>query len=112
MEKYLVLKKSKFNEFISKLAKMQPLVAPVKKGQKSYAFEQVTTGEEVSLDYIPTILPPKKYFLPQKETLMKFDKDKYKWIPVTEYKKMTIFGVHTCDLAGIQCLNMVFYLKT
>jgi len=27
---------------------------------------------------------------------------------VVEYEKMVIFGVHTCDLAGIQCLNMVF----
>ncbi|MDD5259889.1 MAG: 4Fe-4S dicluster domain-containing protein, partial [bacterium] len=25
-----------------------------------------------------------------------------------EYEKMVIFGVHTCDLAGVQCLNMVF----
>ena len=67
MGKYVILKKTDFNEFIEKLAKIKPVVAPVAKGKKSFAFAEVTTGKEVAVDYIPTILPPKKYFLPQKE---------------------------------------------
>jgi sulfhydrogenase subunit beta (sulfur reductase) len=45
----------------------------------------------------------------QKETLMEYDLSKTPSSQaIVEYKNMVIFGVHTCDLAGIQCLNMVF----
>ena len=112
MEKYVVLKKKDFNDFVLKLALIQTVVAPVKKGEKNYAFQEVTKGDEVALHYIPTILPSKKYFMPQQETIMKFNKSKFEWTPVLESKEMVIFGVHTCDLAGIQCLNMVFTDKS
>jgi len=108
MENYVTLKKADFNEFIKRLAKIQKVVAPVKRGLKNFAFEEVTSGEDVALTYIPTILPPKKYFMPPKESLAEFNKKENKWETVLEYEELTIFGVHTCDLAGIQCLNMVF----
>jgi sulfhydrogenase subunit beta (sulfur reductase) len=106
---YAILNKEKFNEFISALSKMQKLVAPVAKGFNNYAFEEVTSGSSIALKYIPTILPPKKYFMPQRETLLEFKTVKGANLQaVVEYEPLTIFGVHTCDLAGIQCLNMVF----
>lgn len=111
MEKYVVLNKKDFNDFVAKLASIQPVVAPVKRGEKNFAFQEIKTAEEIALHYIPTILPPKKYFMPQQETIMKFNKSKQEWKPVLEYKEIIIFGVHTCDLAGIQCLNMVLTSK-
>lgn len=112
LSQYVVLAKENLNAFISSLAASQKVVAPVAKGSNSFAFEEVTSGKEVSLDYIPTILPPKKYFLPQYETIATFDSsDGQKMESVVEYEKMVLFGVHTCDLAGIQCLNMVFTNK-
>lgn len=108
MTQYAVLNKTDLNEFISRLAQIKKTVAPVKRGVKNYAFEEVTSGKDISLKYIPTILPPKKYFLPQTETLQQYDKSKKSWNAVMEFQEMIIFGVHTCDLAGIQCLNMVF----
>ena len=108
MEQHVVLFKNDFNDFIERLAKIQKLVAPVKKGTKSYVFDEVTTGEEVSLKYIPTILPPKKYFLPQNETIVEYVKKENKWEAILYSEAFILFGVHTCDLAGIQCLNLVF----
>ena len=108
MQQYVTLKKKDFNEFISRLAKIQKVVAPVKRGVKNFAFQEVTSGEDISLVYIPTILPPKKYFMPQREELIEYNKKEKKWDAKLEYEKLIIFGVHTCDLAGIQCLNMVF----
>ncbi len=35
MSKYVTLKKSDFNEFIEKLAKINPVVAPVAKGKRT-----------------------------------------------------------------------------
>jgi sulfhydrogenase subunit beta (sulfur reductase) len=106
---YVTLKKPDLNKFITELAKGQKVIAPVAKGNNQFAFDEVTSGDQVSIDYIPTILPPKKYFMPQLETLATFDTTKGQDMqPVVEYEEMVLFGVHTCDLAGIQCLNMVF----
>lgn len=109
MEQNVILKKDQFNDFIATLARSRKVVAPVEKGFDHYAFEEVTDGNQVAKGYIPTILPPKKYFMPQFETLATFDRSKGEHMePVVEYEKMILFGVRTCDLAGIQCLNMVF----
>jgi sulfhydrogenase subunit beta (sulfur reductase) len=109
---HVVLKKEDFGGFISRLSKIQKLLAPVAKGYNNFAFEEVGSAEDVAVKYIPTILPPKKYFMPQRETLLEYDTGKgLDARPVVEYEKMTIFGVHTCDLAGVQCLNMVFSVR-
>ena len=106
---YVVLRKEQFDGFISRLSKLQKVIAPVSRGYNNFSFEEVTSGVSVALKYIPTILPPKKFFMPQRETLLEFDTSQgLNAQAVVEYEKMTIFGVHTCDLAGIQCLNMVF----
>lgn len=105
---YFVLKKERFDDFILRLAKMQRLIGPVPKGHNNFAYEEVTSGIQISLKYIPTILPAKKFFMPQRETLLEFKTGKGSHAePVVEYEPITIFGLHTCDLAGIQCLNMV-----
>ena len=106
---YVILPKASFSAFISRLSKLQKLVAPVAKGHNNYAFEEVSSGAEIAVTYIPTVLPPKKYFFPQKETLMEYNISRGLDVhAVVEYERMALFGVHTCDLAGIQCLNMVF----
>ncbi len=111
MEKFVTLKRSDLDTFIKKLSEKTKVVAPVKKGEKNYAFAPVKNAVDICVKYIPTILPPKKYFIPQKETLVTFDKSKNEWTPVLDHEDLVIFGVHTCDLAGIQCLNMVFTQK-
>ena len=103
---YQILKKDHLDSFISKISQDQKVVAPVDKGFDQFSFEEVTSAKEISLKYIPTILSPKKYFMPQQETLLEYKNGKME--AVVEYQKMVLFGVHTCDLAGIQCLNMVF----
>jgi len=106
MKQYVVLDKKDFPGFIKSLSSIKKLVAPVKKGVKSFAFEEVSSADEIALKYTSTILPPKKYFLPQKEAILEYNIKEEKCEAVFEYEKLIIFGVHTCDLAGIQCLNM------
>jgi len=106
---YVILRKERFNDFISRLSEMQRLFAPVLKGYNNFAFEEVTSGKEIATKYIPTILPPKKFFIPQHETLLEFNLAQGMDVEaIVEFEPVTLFGVHTCDLAGIQCLNMVF----
>ncbi len=97
---YVILRKDDFDGFISRLAKLQKLAAPVAKGHNNFAFEEVTAGYEVAVKYIPTILPPKKHLMPQRETLLEFNVSKgLESTPVVEHEKTSIFGVHTCDMA-------------
>ena len=105
---FVVIKKDNISNLISYLAKEQKVAAPINKGFDNFAFEYVTSGENVVFGkYIPTILPPKKYFIPQRETILEYDLSSGQNMEaVVEYDKTTIFGVHTCDLAGIQALNM------
>jgi len=107
--KHVVLPKDKLSDFEQYLADNHHLVAPVKKGKSSYAFSHVTTSEEIADEYIPTVLPPKKYFMPQHETLLEFDiTDGQNMQAFVNVEPMIIYGIRTCDIAGIQCLNLVF----
>src|SRR4030042_7159109 len=93
----VILKKERFNDFISSLSKMQKLIAPVSKGYNNFAFEGVSSGSDIALKYIPTILPLKKFFMPQRETLLEFKLDKRSNAEaVVEYEPVTIFGAQTC----------------
>lgn len=107
---YHILKHGELDGFINKLSKKMQVVAPVDKGSGNFAFQEVSGASGIALKYTPTILPPKKYFMPQMEKMLDFDlsgpqpSDK----AVIDVPELAVFGVHTCDLAGIQCLNMVF----
>lgn len=106
---FAILKKEHFNNFIKSMSNKHKVVAPVKKDSTHFAFQEVKSSHEIALKYIPTILPPKKYFMPQHETLVEYDTRKGQNMEaVVEYEDILLFGVHTCDLAGIQCLNIVF----
>lgn len=108
IEQYRIIEKSLINEFIDKLTTISKVSAPVYKGFNNYTFHEIKFADEVSLRYIPTIIPPKKYFLPIKETLLDFEKGiEFKVEPTVEYDNIVLFGVHTCDISGIKCLNMV-----
>lgn len=107
MKQYAILKKKHLGDMISSIAMEHIVMAPVNKGFNNYAFKSVSSAKEITLNHKPTILPPKKYFLPQQETLIEYSiRDGMEVQAVMEYEKMVLFGVHTCDLAGIQCINM------
>lgn len=108
MARYVVLPKDKFNQFVQDLTKENKVVAPISKGYNNFSFDYVDKGEQIALQYIPTIIPPKKYIFPSKEALIEYDKEGYFFKSVFDYEKLILFGIHTCDLAGIHCLNMVF----
>jgi sulfhydrogenase subunit beta (sulfur reductase) len=104
-----LLNKTRVSELIQFLTKKHKVVGPTPLTHGQFKFSEITSWDEIDLDYIPTLLPPKKYFLPQKETLLHYNIDSEEQGQVgVEIEKTVLFGLHTCDLAGIQCLNMVF----
>jgi ferredoxin len=81
----------------------------VKSGYNSI-FEEIISIDQLHLDYISTVLPPKKYFLPPKEELFKFKiKDgKYSTEECKFDEKSLIFGIHPCDIHAILKLDKFF----
>lgn len=105
--KTLKLPKDQLDFFAAVLQKFGEVHAPVRKGN-GYAFERLERWSDAQLKYTRTILPPKKYFLPQRETLFRFTEHGY--TPASEDldKKIVLFGVHTCDVRGLNLLDEVF----
>ena len=84
------------------------LVAPVKHGQ-GYIFDVIEDPRDVVLDYSTTALSPKKYLLPPRETLFRFDVESN---DVSDFEldisPRVIFGVHPCDINAINRLDKVY----
>jgi sulfhydrogenase subunit beta (sulfur reductase) len=106
--KYAIIPKTDMPRWFDSLKRHGKIFGPKKK-EHQYVFRPVDEFEELSLVYIPTILPPKKYYFPQKEALLKFSIEPYKTDKaIKEFEEYILFAVHTCDIAGIQCLDVVF----
>ena len=105
---YVYLEKNDLGKFIDILNKKYKVMAPVKK-ENQFVFAQVDSADEISIDYIPTILPPKKYFMPQKQDLGTFKMGDVAMSETNvDLEPTVLFGVHTCDIEGIECLDVVF----
>lgn len=106
--KTLRLPKGRLDFFASVVQQFGEVHAPVEQ-DGGFAFRPLERWSDARLDYDRTILPPKKYFLPPKETLFSYD-------PTTGYRpgsedldrRIILFGVHACDIYGINILDRVF----
>ncbi len=105
--KTLKLQKSKLDFFASVLQQFGEVHAPVKR-DGGYVFERLERWGDARLEYNRTILPPKKYFLPPRELLFTYDENGY--VPSTQGldRKIVLFGVHACDVFGLNILDEVF----
>ena len=84
------------------------VIGPRRKDGK-YAFGKIADASELCLDYDTTVLPPKMYLLPPKETLITFKLEKEcKVEPVIEDKSVILFGVHPHDIKAIELLDATF----
>lgn len=106
--KILKLPKEKLDFFASVLQQFGEVHAPVKRGS-SYAFKRLNRWSEACLDYNRTILPPRKYFLPQEEALFTY-LDGRGYVPCAAglEERIVLIGVHACDIYAIKILDQVF----
>jgi sulfhydrogenase subunit beta (sulfur reductase) len=106
--KYYYLKKNDMQKFLEHLKKKHKVVAPVKK-ENLFVFDEVDEASSICFDSIPTILPPKKYFTPRQEKLGYFKMGDVSMSNTKiDVEPTIILGAHTCDIEGIECLDVVF----
>jgi formate hydrogenlyase subunit 6/NADH:ubiquinone oxidoreductase subunit I len=98
------------NDFINKIIqdKNYEVVGIKAKGIR-YVYGPLEIAKELCLDHDVTIIPPKKYFLPQYETLMKYDLEKqFEVKPNTEIKPRIIIGIHPYDIIALEQMDKVY----
>ncbi len=110
MNQIKTISKADLNNFINKLIEDKNYeVVGVKSKGKRYVFDQLENASELRLDHDVTIIPPKKYFLPQYETLMKYDLEKqFEVKPNTEIKPRIIVGIHPYDVIALEQMDKVY----
>ena len=105
-----LLLKEDFENFLNSLIQEDSLnVVGVKTKDNKFAFGRLESASELRLDYDVTLLPPKKYFFPQRETLLNYDVAKG-FLPKdpAELKPMVIVGVHPYDIVALLHMDEVF----
>lgn len=100
------LDKAAFDAWVNTLAGERRVFGVQAKGER-FAFQPLAKAGELRLDYDVTILPPKKYFLPQKETLLKFSREEG-YESVIDDAPFVLFGVHPYDLVAILQTDKLF----
>ena len=103
-----ILKKPDLISLINRLQPDYRVVGPVE-ANGGIAFDVLTDPAALRLEYPTTILPPKKYLLPTREVLFRYNRSNGGTVePAPDAQPTVILGVHTCDLHGIQLLDQVF----
>ncbi len=102
--------KKEFKIFVNNLIKDKYYdVIGVKEKGIRYVFGPLENANDLRLDYDVTILPPKKYFLPQYEKLMDFDLTKSFDVKKNNLvKPMILIGVHPYDIIAIEQTDKLY----
>lgn len=106
--KTLKLPKQKLDFFTSVLQQFGEVHAPVERNGR-FVFERLQRWSDARLEYNRTILPPKKYFLPPREALFRYEEGKG-YLPCQDglEDKIVLFAVHACDIYALNILDQVF----
>jgi len=105
-----VISKEDFGKFVSSLIQDDSLnVVGVKSKGNKFAFGQLNDASDLRLDYDVTLLPPKKYFFPQRETLVTYDVANGFFAKDPAHLKPTvIIGVHPYDIVALLHMDEIF----
>ena len=98
--------RDQFESFVKNLIQSKTVVAPQAKGER-FAFGPLTDAGALRLDYDVTMLPPKKYVLPQTETLLSFEVGGSAQ-SVMDATDMVLLGVHPYDMIAINQMDELF----
>lgn len=100
------LDKAAFDKWVNSCIEHQRVYG-VQAKEDRFVFAPLVSAKDLRLDYDVTILPPKKYFLPPQETLLKFDR-KEGFESVFEDEPFVLFGVHPYDMVAISQTDKLF----
>lgn len=105
-----IIAKKDFNSFVNNLIQDETYeVVGVKTKGKRFVFGLLENASKLRLNYDVTILPPKKYFLPQCEDLMDFSLEKPFDVKESDIEKpRVIIGVHPYDIIALEQTDKLY----
>jgi NAD(P)H-flavin reductase/NAD-dependent dihydropyrimidine dehydrogenase PreA subunit len=105
-----IISKADFDNFVGSLIQDNSLnVIGVKSKGNKFAFGLLNSASELRLDYDVTLLPPKKYFFPQRETLVTYDvANGFAAKDHAHLKPTVIIGVHPYDIVALLHMDEIF----
>jgi sulfite reductase subunit B len=108
--KIKIIKKQDFDVFLNNLLDDEAYeIVGVKSKQNKFVFDTLHTASELRLDYDVTLLPPKKYFLPQYEKLMDYNlKKEFDVEDNLASQKRIIIGMHPYDIIALEQMDKVY----
>lgn len=117
MRDWILYKEHTF-PLIRRLNKHFEIIAPVEGKGGDIVFDPITSEHDVVLDFTNTIMPPKRFFFPQFETLFSWKGKEFTLasprgagltVPL-KTKRRIIFGIRPCDFSGILFLDGYYAL--
>ncbi len=105
MQRTAVISESGVRDLLGGICEQTRLAAPMKRGKVSVDFEWVTDPSQVVFDYVRTVMPPKKAIWPTRETVLEFSLTGNQAQPIAHDTPFVLFGIHACDLKGINQLD-------
>jgi len=105
-----IISKEDFAGFVNTLIENDSWnIIGVKAKANKFAFEPLESADELRLDYDVTLLPPKKYFFPQRETLFTYSlTNGFSAKNPAEAKPTVIIGVHPYDIVSLFHMDEIF----
>ncbi len=104
-----IILKEELSTLYKSLKKKYTVFSVVEKEKGRYVFAETDTFSDPLDAYVPTLLPPKKYLLPQQETLFCFRTgDSPSVEEEMDIEPQIIFGVRPCDIHAISLLDKTF----
>lgn len=93
---------------LERLRRYADVHGPVRGEDGAVRFAALTQDTLPDLSALRTLLPPKKYLLHPRETILTYTATSGYQLPDETVRPLILFGLHPCDLAGINYLDRVF----
>jgi sulfhydrogenase subunit beta (sulfur reductase) len=104
-----VIRKKDMDVFLKNFQKEHKVLGPTKPGYES-TFDEITSIDQLHLDYHSTVLPPKKFFHPPKDQLFSYTRysHSFKTTEIHPEENSILIGIHPCDVHAILRLDKFF----
>lgn len=105
---FKVIDKKDMTSLVESIMEEREVVGPVAKDGK-FVFGPIDDYSQLRLDYNITLLPPKEFFLPTEEPILKYKLgEAMRSEPVIEAHPRVIMGLHPCDINATWLLDLAF----
>jgi formate hydrogenlyase subunit 6/NADH:ubiquinone oxidoreductase subunit I len=108
-----VIAKSDLPHFIRRLIENHHVEGVTRRGQsvygQAYFYSPIHDPDELCLDFDCTVMPPKKYFLPPREELLRFTtRPSLSASDTAPGDELIVIGVHPYDIKAIAQMDRIF----